>query len=81
MKESIRNWGAAAGLGLMVGVGALSLAADVQACPRQDVYTTYYSDASHTVEVGESILLCNCGGRKRWGLITPYYHVDSYPCD
>jgi hypothetical protein len=72
MTERVRTWLGAAGLSLMLGAGLASLAADVQACPSQEVEDVYFSDATYTVEVGWSLLTCNCGGRKHGGVVTPF---------
>jgi len=45
------------------------------ALPSQSCDCIYYSDASHTTEVGERFVYCN-GQIYRWGTTSPY--VDCY---
>ena len=75
-----RIFGLMLALALMVGAFTLGMPQTAQACPSNEVTTTYYSDAAHTTVVGERILLCNCLGYATWGVKTPYYTVDSLSC-
>lgn len=56
------------------------LVPDAHACSPNDVETTYYTDATYTVECGYRFLACNCGGVTSWGCVTPYKSVISTPC-
>ena len=62
-------------------VGALAVAAAAAyARPTHGSTITYYSDASHTTEVGGSQLTCN-GARYSWGETTSYYTItEVYAC-
>ncbi|GGL38818.1 MULTISPECIES: DUF6289 family protein [Caulobacter] len=62
-------------------VAASALAAGVAfALPTHEVETYYYSDASHTEEVGHTLLACN-GHFFSNGVQTAYADVTSTPCD
>ena len=62
-------------------VGALAVAAAAAyARPTHGSTITYYSDASHTIEVGGSQLTCN-GARYSWGETSSYSVISEvYPC-
>jgi hypothetical protein len=62
-------------------VAASALAAGVAfALPANEVETYYYSDASHTEEVGHTLLACN-GHFFSNGVQTAYADVTTTPCD
>lgn len=70
-------------LGLMLAValliGAVAVTAPAQALPAYENVTIYYSDASHTTEVGERGIDC-WGHLCRWGTTSAYYETFSVPC-
>jgi hypothetical protein len=51
-----------------------------EALPAQEVETTYFSDATFSVEVGFSVLACN-GGHSRSGRTTRYMVKSTMPCN
>jgi hypothetical protein len=57
------------------------LAPEAHACSPNTVETTYYTNASKTVECGFRILFCNCGGTFSSGCVTPYRTTDSSSCE
>jgi hypothetical protein len=62
-------------------VAASALATGVAfALPTHEVETYYYSDASHTEEVGHTLLACN-GHFFSNDVQTAYADVTSTPCD
>jgi hypothetical protein len=64
--------GAVVLLAMSLVLGAPRTAA---ALPSQSCDCLYYSDASHSTEVGERFVFCN-GQIYRWGTTSPY--VDCY---
>ncbi len=62
-------------------VGALAVAAaTAYARPTHGSTLTYYSDASHTVEIGGTQLTCN-GARYSWGETSSYFILtEVYAC-
>jgi Family of unknown function (DUF6289) len=68
-------------LALLTGVFTLALPENAQACPSNEVTTTYYSTAAKTTIVGERTLLCDCGGIIGWGSQTAYHTKTSFPCN
>jgi hypothetical protein len=57
------------------------LAPEAYACSPNTVETTYYTNASMTVECGYRILFCNCGGTFSSGCVTSFKTVDSSSCE
>jgi len=55
------------------------LSKGAEALPAQEVETTYFSDATFSVEVGSSFLGCN-GSHARSGRTTRYMVKTSTPC-
>jgi hypothetical protein len=51
-----------------------------KAKPAAFVDNTYYNNASHSVEVGETIILCS-GQRIHTGMTTIYFDHYEEPCD
>jgi hypothetical protein len=64
----------------LFSVAALGISITANALPANEVTTTYYSDRSKTVAVGEVILYCT-GQRSQWGRRTPYGSQTSDPCN
>lgn len=54
-------------------------AGTAEALPCNEVERTYYSDATYSTVVGERILFCN-GQTWKWGIVTSYVQVFSFPC-
>jgi hypothetical protein len=42
---------------------------------------TYYADAEHTTEAGAETRYCNGYTNLYWGVKTPYYVTETFPCD
>jgi hypothetical protein len=62
-----------------VGGGVCAFSKIAEALPAQEVETTYFKDATFTVEVGWSFLACN-GSHARTGKTTRYMVRDTAPC-
>jgi hypothetical protein len=60
---------------LLVSSFILGAPRTAAALPSQSCDCDYYSDASHSTEVGERYVFCN-GQIYRWGVTSPY--VDCY---
>jgi hypothetical protein len=58
---------------------ALLVSTLAYAAPMTGSYTVYYSDAAHTVVVGEKIFSCNSNTYMD-GEVTPYYTITPMPC-
>ena len=81
MNEKKRRLVAAVGLCFLLTAGLVSIAADVHACPANEVEDYYYSDGTYTDLVGYRILQCNCWGRWGWGSTTNYRLRYQTPCN
>jgi hypothetical protein len=81
MKSFLKNRALLSILAVVIGWGSLTvmLASPAHACPPNEVETTYYTDASKTVECGYRIISCNCHVYSE-GCHTAYFTTDSYPC-
>jgi hypothetical protein len=75
-----RIFGLLLALALLTGAFTLALPKNAQACPSNEVRTTYYSTAAKTTVVGQKTLQCDCLGYTSWGIQTSYYTQTSYPC-
>jgi hypothetical protein len=42
---------------------------------------TYFDDAAHTTEVGAETRYCNGYTNLYWGVKTPYYVTETFPCE
>jgi hypothetical protein len=63
-----------------LATAALLVSTLAYASTASSTYTTYYSDATLTVVVGEKIF--TCGNRVYTeGEVTPYYTIRITPCD
>ncbi len=60
-------------------IGAGFFAINVTAAPPLMIETTYFSDASHTTEVGYRVRLCT-GRTVTSGKVTSFTEVTSEPC-
>ncbi|HET6432651.1 DUF6289 family protein [Dyella sp.] len=63
----------------LAGFAALTASAIAVSAPSNYIDTIYYSDASHTNMVGESVLYCT-GRHRQTGQVTAYYTIESEPC-
>ena len=81
MKNFLKNRVLLSFLAVVIGWGSLTvmLAPQANACPPNEVETTFYTDASMTVECGYRIISCNCHVYSE-GCHTAYSTTDSYPC-
>lgn len=66
-------------LALALLAGAVSFTAPAEALPAYETFTIFYSDASHTTQVGERGRDC-WGNYYRWGTTSAYYESYSVPC-
>jgi Family of unknown function (DUF6289) len=41
----------------------------------------YYEDAAHTTEAGGETRYCNGQTSLWWGVRTPYYETETFPCE
>ncbi|MCR6661372.1 MAG: DUF6289 family protein [Asticcacaulis sp.] len=69
-----------AALAVAVSMVGLAVVGDAIALPVEQYVYTYYSDASHSNEVGYKWLLCG-GEHGTTGTITAYYTVEKFNCD
>ena len=74
--SSIRKY---AMIGLLAGLGFLSVGAVVTYSTSYEIETYYYSNAAHTTEVGWRIHMCN-GVNHFEGRMTPYYERITTVC-
>ncbi len=58
---------------------ALAVPSTTNACPPHEIETTYYTDASKTVECGWKIITCGCGVYQE-GCVTSYYTRFTSAC-
>ncbi|MBO9543205.1 DUF6289 family protein [Caulobacter sp.] len=66
----------------LAGSVALSfLPAAALAAPPFGWDRTYYDDASYTTEVGAETRYCNGYTNLYWGVKTPYYVTETFPCE
>jgi len=56
-----------------------SLTPAAHALPKDSSCTYYYSDSTHTVQVGEKMVLCN-GQIIRSGTVTAFFTTEFFPC-
>ena len=63
----------------VAGASAALIPGSTDAVPQKAVFSSFYSDASFSTEVGERIALCN-GAHVNWGVITPYQEYYEEPC-
>ena len=69
-------------LSLLVGCFVMvpgSLIPAAHALPRDSSCTYYYSDSTHTVQVGERMVLCD-GQIIRSGTVTAFFTTEFSPC-
>jgi len=64
---------------LLVACFVLPLPPRAEALPAQSCDCIYYSDATFTVEVGETFVFCN-GHIERWGTRTQFASCDCEDC-
>jgi len=81
MKNFLKNRTLLTILAIVMVWGSMTilLAPKANACPPNEVETTYYTDASKTVECGYRIISCSCQVYSE-GCRTAFYDTDSYPC-
>lgn len=81
MKNFLKNRAVLTILAVVMGWGSFTvmLTPQASACPPNEVETTYYTDASKTVECGYRIISCNCHVYSE-GCHTTYFTTDSFPC-
>jgi hypothetical protein len=81
MKNFLKNRAVLTIMAVVMGWGSLTfaLAPGANACPPNEVETTYYTDASKTVECGYRIISCGCHVYSE-GCHTAYSTSDSFPC-
>jgi hypothetical protein len=66
-------------VGLLAASFLLAAPQTASALPSQDCDCIYYSNASHTTEVGEREIFCN-GQQFRSGTTSPYSSCFCTPC-
>lgn len=49
------------------------------ACPSQQTWITYYTDATYSTACGDKVYDCQCDVFRE-GCQTSYYTVEYYPC-
>jgi hypothetical protein len=69
----------AASVVLLAASFVLTAPRTASALPAQSCFCTYYSDASHTTEVGERDIFCS-GARYSWGTTSAYPLCDCESC-
>lgn len=81
VKNFLKNRAVLTILAIVMVWGSLTfaLAPRANACPPNEVDTTYYTDASKTVECGYRIISCSCHVYSE-GCHTAYFTTDSFPC-
>ena len=76
----IRKLTTMAALGTSIALSFLP-AASLAAPPPFGWDRTYYDDAAHTTEVGLETRYCNGYISLYWGVKTPYYVEERFPCE
>lgn len=72
---------AIAALVFVLAVSALAgyVAPSADALPSNEVWTSFFNNASHDVLIGEKFLLCS-GHRGSWGSTSAYFVKEFFPC-
>lgn len=65
---------------LAVGVGITLVPNTADAVPLCGTHVKYYSDASHTTQVGLRYFDCDSVLQYSWGIITQWHSVEIYCC-
>ena len=69
-----------AAVAVAVFAGAVGGAAS--AVPTHEIEWAWYSDATHTTQVGGRIVTCNGGAGDQWGVVTAYaVRTVGLPCE